>query len=89
MHKHRALGREDVVHRHEPVESNFSEPVGPIQALRAGSSQGPVSSLHGGPTSAGLEGRHSARERPHGWRGTGEGKPVGLLLRFCGGNCLS
>ena len=81
MHKYRALGIED--------GSNLSEPVGPTAALWAGSSQGPISSLPWWAHLCRPEGRHSARERALGRRGTGEGKPAGLVLWFCGGNCLS
>ena len=58
------------------------------RSLWAGSSQGPVSSCQVAHF-CGPEGRHFPRERSLGRRGTGEGKPVGLVLRFCGGNCLS
>ena len=86
MHEYRALGRGD--------GSNLSEPVGVTAAMApSGLVRLRVQPYpcHGGPTSVVLEGDregHNPRERLLGGRGTYEGKPEGLLLWFCGDNCL-
>lgn len=85
MHEYRALGRGD--------GSNLSEPVGVTAAMAprgwfvSGSSLIPAM---GGPLLWAWRGteRDIIPEGLLGGRGTCEGKPEGLLLWFCGDNCV-